>query len=85
MDNNFDSAQDRGEHAQIEIRADALHDGIQHIRTAKGVWDTFPETRDLVAGLEKYLKPLEKELKELDNKRAVLRQEKLQRVRRPSA
>lgn len=57
------ASEDRG---RVAREAEALRDAIAHIRNAKGVLDTFPETREYVGRVEKLADDYEKKLKVLD-------------------
>ena len=54
------------ERGRVAREAEALRDAIAHIRNAKGVLDTFPETREYVARVEKLADDYEKRLEPLD-------------------
>lgn len=66
--------------ANLYTEVSGLTDAIQHIRNAKGVLDTFPETRkyvktaeDAAEVLEKKLEPLRKRLDRATGRTATTR------------
>jgi uncharacterized Zn finger protein len=73
------------ERAHVAREAEALRDAIDHIRNAKGVLDTFPETRSYVARVEKLADDYEKKLAPLEKQMGEWMNEGLGRreIKRP--
>ena len=77
------SQEARDERGSAATEADALTSAIEHIRAAKGVLDTFPETRAYVGRVEKLADDYEKKLRPLEDRLAAWREEARRMAPRP--